>query len=69
MKNSKAYVAGVGAVTASPFSDAFAWALEQYLGMPPGIAGSLSVALAGLLVGLVTYYIPNTIPPSGGSNA
>jgi hypothetical protein len=58
----KSLIAGLGATTADPISNAFQWGLQTWAGMPPDVAGPLATLLTGLLVGLAAFVVPNTQP-------
>lgn len=61
--NNKAYVAGIGATISQPFGAAAGWVLTQ-LSIPPDIANPLGMAIVGLIVGIITYFVPNVVPPA-----
>jgi len=67
--NNKAYVAGTGAAIASPIGQAIAFGLTA-AGLPETISTPLGAVLAGLLIGLFTWFVPNIppdIPPSAAA--
>jgi len=55
----KALIAGGGATFSTPVSNALGWLMVTYLGMPHEVADPIAMLLAGLIVGMTAYLVPN----------